>query len=383
MASKAEESLGVYFRKLYNSDDMGERDFTFLSNENTKFPVHSFMFKQRSEFLTNLLLNTNFKEGTEKVAKLDLSHKASEKFVKFLYGFSLSWDKSKHFEILKELIFYAGMCGLGCLQKAATSVFEENLDKTNVLTIFEILKKNEVDSAEVVNFVVENFTRSELLQKKIFEKFPEVAVSIVKKEANMIDFRKILALDTTSNIQGPNTGPIVKICQNTTIDEHVEFYFEKSTFSRTGMIQTELELIIHGIGLTLLPGSNVNVEVEVMTVKNCNANVIYKEDIEVSVPVSSIPKVFAVKFLEPLRLKSSGNRRHKMKVSVEGSGFARIFPKTTRGKYSSNVFGNIVSGENIVMDFYSAAEQKPPIIIAEIYCSFPQNCPIPQLHDFS
>ena len=47
MASKAEESLGVYFRKLYNSDDMEERDFTFLSKTNTKFPVHSFMLKHR------------------------------------------------------------------------------------------------------------------------------------------------------------------------------------------------------------------------------------------------------------------------------------------------------------------------------------------------
>ena len=47
MASKAEESLGVYFRKLYNSDDREERDFTFLSKEKTRFPVHSFMFRHR------------------------------------------------------------------------------------------------------------------------------------------------------------------------------------------------------------------------------------------------------------------------------------------------------------------------------------------------
>ena len=79
----------------------------------------------RTEFLSNLLLNTNFKEGAQKVAKLDLSHEASEIFVKFLYGFSLSRDEN--FEILKELIFYAGMCGLDCLQKAVTSNFEENL----------------------------------------------------------------------------------------------------------------------------------------------------------------------------------------------------------------------------------------------------------------
>ena len=49
MASKAEESLGSFFRNLYNSDDVGERDFTFLSKETvpSKFPVHSFMLKHR------------------------------------------------------------------------------------------------------------------------------------------------------------------------------------------------------------------------------------------------------------------------------------------------------------------------------------------------
>ena len=111
----------------------------------------------RSEFLTNLLLNTSFKEGAEKVATLDLSHEASEMFVKFLYGFSLPWDNSKSFEIYKELIFYAGMCGLECLQEAVTSVFEEILSKTNVFKIFEILKINKVESQEVKNFVVNNF----------------------------------------------------------------------------------------------------------------------------------------------------------------------------------------------------------------------------------
>ena len=75
------------------------------------------------------------------------------------------------------------MCGLDCLQKAVTSNFEENLSKTNVFKIFEILKKNEVESEEVKNFVVNNFDSSELLQSDILDKFPEFAVSILKKDA--------------------------------------------------------------------------------------------------------------------------------------------------------------------------------------------------------
>ena len=72
----------------------------------------------RSEFLNKLLLNTNI-DGGEKVAKLDLSHQASEQFVKFLYGFDL--DLNFDLDIVTELVFYAGVCGLDDLQKAAAS----------------------------------------------------------------------------------------------------------------------------------------------------------------------------------------------------------------------------------------------------------------------
>ena len=186
----------------------------------------------RSEFLTNLLLNTSFKEGAEKVATLGLSHEASEMFVKFLYGFSLPWDDSKSFEIYKELIFYAGMCGLECLQEAVTSVFEENLSKTNVFKIFEILKINKVESQEVKNFVVNNFDTSELLKKDLLDKFPEFAVSILKKDAAMKDSEAmtIFALETTT-LKGPNTGPIVQIRPNNPIAECLVFSFDKTKIS--------------------------------------------------------------------------------------------------------------------------------------------------------
>jgi len=390
MASKAEESLGVYFRKLYNSDDMVERDFTFVSKEKTRFPVHSFLFKHRSEFLSQLLLNTNFKEGADKVADLDLSNEASEKFIKFLYGFSLSWDNSKNFDIFRELIFYAGMCGLNCLQEAVTSDFKQIVNKTNVFEILEILKINQVDSEEVRNFVVDSFDRSELVQRNILEKFPKVAVSIVKKDANMAVFKKIFALETTM-IKGTNTGPIVQISPDTAIDECVCIEFSSERITPTGI---DLELIIHGIGLTLLPGSNVNVKVSINEVvvsydRFAGRNIYNKkkislkeEDIEVSVPVSNIPKVYAVQFLQPLRLRSS-ETSYKMAVSVivKGSGSARVFPKPTE-RHTGQVFENF-EGQNIKMSFKSpGVEKKPPIIIAEIYCSMPQNCNLPQLYNF-
>ena len=154
----------------------------------------------RSEFLSNLLLNTNFKEGAAKVAKLDL-------------------------------IFYSGMCGLDCLQKAVTSNFEENLSKTNVFKIFEILKKNELESEEVKNFVVNNFDTNELLQNGILDMFPEFAVSILKKDAAMKNHesKNIFILETTT-LKGPNTGPIVQIGPNTSINECINIIFKKLRF---------------------------------------------------------------------------------------------------------------------------------------------------------
>ena len=58
-------------------------------------------------------------EGTEKVAKLDLSHQALEQFVRFLYGFDLDLDFD--LDIITELVFFAAVCGLDDLQKAAAS----------------------------------------------------------------------------------------------------------------------------------------------------------------------------------------------------------------------------------------------------------------------
>ena len=114
---------------------------------------------------------------------MDLSHEASEQFVKFLYGFDLNQDHTNDREILKELVFYAGMCGLDCLQKAAASLLVKKLSKRNMPDIFEILKKNNIESEDALNFVTENFEKSELMQKNLHKKFPKLAVALLEKEA--------------------------------------------------------------------------------------------------------------------------------------------------------------------------------------------------------
>ena len=72
----------------------------------------------------------------EKVAKLDLSHQASEQFGKFLYdGFDLDLDFD--LDDVTELVFYAGVCGS-----------------------LSSLWKNRIESEYALNFVTGNFDKS-------------------------------------------------------------------------------------------------------------------------------------------------------------------------------------------------------------------------------
>ena len=77
---------------------------------------------------------------------------------------------------------------------------------------FEIIKINKVESQEVKNFVVNNFDTSELLKKDLLDKFPEFAVSILKKDAAMKDSEAmtIFALETTSSLVPNGCFKVVK-----------------------------------------------------------------------------------------------------------------------------------------------------------------------------
>ena len=86
--------------------------------------------------------------------------------------------------------------------------------------------------------------------------------------------------------------------------------------------------------MTLLPGSNVNVKV--------------------SVPMSSIPKVYAVQFPKPFIMPDYFYQM-QLSVKVEGNGSARVFPENTNFFTSSTMS-------------VSSSKKKPPSIIAEIYC---------------
>ena len=81
------------------------------------------------------MLRHNLKEKAEKSSKLDMSTKATEQFVKFLYGFELEADLD--IDIVLELMKYGGMYLVDSLQKAAGKKLDVHISKDNV---FELLK---------------------------------------------------------------------------------------------------------------------------------------------------------------------------------------------------------------------------------------------------
>jgi len=74
----------------------------------------------RSDFFKGLVSN-NFREGSGRSATLNISTEATEQLVKFLYSFET--DKTLSLPTVKELIVYAGVCGLKNLEEA----LEDNL----------------------------------------------------------------------------------------------------------------------------------------------------------------------------------------------------------------------------------------------------------------
>ena len=112
---------------------------------------------------------------------LDLTTKATEQFVKFIYGFDIKWCGRN--EVLKELLVYGGVYGLGCLQEAAESVLKNRLSSRNVIEFLEFAKEQRLERAVClcVEFAARNRDKMKL-SKETFKKYPEIAVEILQQE---------------------------------------------------------------------------------------------------------------------------------------------------------------------------------------------------------
>ena len=77
------------------------------------------------------MLDSNLRERAEKKVTLDMTTKATEQFIKFLYGFKLADDLD--IDIIKELMEYGQMYLIDSLQKASGKKLDV-LEKTMSLS---------------------------------------------------------------------------------------------------------------------------------------------------------------------------------------------------------------------------------------------------------
>ena len=100
------------------------------------------------------MLNSNLKEQAEKKATLVMTTKATEQFVKFLYGFELAEDLT--IDIVKELMEYGQMYLVDSLQKAAGKRLDVLVSKDNVFELLNFFsnKKNNIGMDFCIGFVI-------------------------------------------------------------------------------------------------------------------------------------------------------------------------------------------------------------------------------------
>ena len=117
------------------------------------------------------------------MVKLPLSTEASNKLIAFLYGFELEADTS--LEVIKDLIFYGGVCGVESLRDAAGEILKTHLNKKNVFEVLKYCKENEAKVAvkRCSETIIKTFPKKSLLENGHIEEHPEIGIEILRKES--------------------------------------------------------------------------------------------------------------------------------------------------------------------------------------------------------
>ena len=128
------------------------------------------------------MLNSNLKEKAQKKGTLDMTTKATEQFVKFLYGFELADDLD--IDIVKELMEYGQMYLVDSLQKAAGKKLDVLVSKDNVFELLNFFsnKKNNIGLDFCIDFVTKNFNKRFLMENGYFNQYPELCRKILENE---------------------------------------------------------------------------------------------------------------------------------------------------------------------------------------------------------
>ena len=173
--SYAKDSFAYAIRKLFQNRENDEKvDWTIVSKDGTKFPVHSYVIMNMSDVLMAAMTG-DFKEKEEKMYKIeDFTNKAVEYFVKFLYCYEIS-NINLDLETLKELIMMGDMYNVEGLKKAASINLEKLYTMENIVEILEFMKKFPDEHEKCLQYIVANFQYSRLQSGGVLNKHPEIS----------------------------------------------------------------------------------------------------------------------------------------------------------------------------------------------------------------
>ena len=193
-----------------------------------------------------MMLHDCEEKKTKRIELKKFSEDATEQFVKFLYGFELEQDD---LETVKELLYMGGLYDVEDLQKAASGFIVDNLTKENVFDVMEFAKTHNADIVMELcsDFVINRCPEKIVSQREEVLKFPELGLALLNGKIHDI---------CNVRVHKFPLGPA----------EDLEIYkYEVSKPLVHGLKVTLSphgpKIVIKGIGLLLMPGSEVEVKV--------------------------------------------------------------------------------------------------------------------------
>ena len=98
-----------------------------------------------------------------------------------MYGFEL--DKKNDLETVKELIQIAGIYD-DKVQEAAVEDLEKHLTVENIFEIYRYFKENKAEKAmeKCYQFIVDSFSKKDLMDSKALDVHPEIGVQFLKRK---------------------------------------------------------------------------------------------------------------------------------------------------------------------------------------------------------
>ena len=128
--------------------------------------------------------------------------KATEQFVKYLYGFEL--DDRLDLDILKELMEYGGMYLVDSLQEAAEKKLKRLLTEGNVFELLNFFAEKNIEIGMNIcfDFVSVMFEQTFLMKNGYFKKYPQICQKILEHELT----KKTAKINTNLNPNPPLRG---------------------------------------------------------------------------------------------------------------------------------------------------------------------------------